>query len=317
MMRRERFCCACAARFCASVRSSSALRRSSSDRVDSPMQVQTSTPGSGGFDVLQHLAQPRGEAQHARQPARRRGDAKLEAIGARAEVLEPDRRRQRAPDQLHRADRFRLPRSPSAASTARRECRSAPHRTDCGARTKSVFRPACRKTAGSAARYPNRRCAMIRATPGSRPASRASSKAAPALPCAPVSSAAPTAFWMKSVAPSDAARSRSPVFFFARDDHHRQLANPLHLRGAHAIQQLEAVHLRHRQIADDDANRRVEQDRLPGGLAVGRLPAARTGHVNAGRSTRARCANRHRSTRVASAGRPLGRAPARRLLRVP
>ena len=45
MIRRERFCCAWTERFCASARSSSALRRSSSDKVDSPMQVQTSTPG--------------------------------------------------------------------------------------------------------------------------------------------------------------------------------------------------------------------------------------------------------------------------------
>jgi hypothetical protein len=59
------------------------------------------------------------------------------------------------------------------------------------------------------------------------------------------------------------------LLVLASDDDDRQFANPLDLGTADTIQQFEAIDLRHGQVADDHADRRVEQYGLPGGLAVG------------------------------------------------
>jgi hypothetical protein len=68
------------------------------------------------------------------------------------------------------------------------------------------------------------------------------------------------------------AHSGGPFAFgrllLAGNDHDRKFADALDLRTAHAVEEFEAVDLGHRQVADDDPDRRVEQDRLPRGFPV-------------------------------------------------
>ena len=243
------------------------------------------------------------------RPLRWRGDAKLEAIGARAQVFQPDRRRQRAPNELDALIGSRLPRIPSAASNSSTRMQISAT-SDRLRRANEISFSTCLSKNGwfEQLGVRDRPCATTRAMPGFPPASRAWSKAAPALPCARAVRQRRRRF-LNEVGRAERGRaSRSPLSSSPEmiTIGSSRIRCTLELR-THPIQQLETVDLRHRQVADDDADR--ESSRIACHAASPSTDLARFKAIAQMllRSTpHAQCASRRRSKRAA--WRPLGTA---------